>query len=90
MKFTAKRIKEKELFVKRTLEKIAILAIRSLVGVKGEEAAVQPILARRARRRRGQGVRKQEELSANLRVSLVGRGTVGGGSSAETRAQRRR
>jgi hypothetical protein len=31
-----KEKKRKETFTKRTLEKIAILAIKSLVGVKGE------------------------------------------------------
>jgi len=35
LKFTEKEIKRKELFAVKTLGKIAILAIRSLVGVKG-------------------------------------------------------
>jgi hypothetical protein len=39
LKFTKKEIKRKELFRVKTLGKIAILAIRILVGVKGQEVA---------------------------------------------------
>jgi len=39
LNFTKKEIKRKELFAVKTLGKIAILAIRSLVRVKGEEVA---------------------------------------------------
>ena len=53
MKFTEKEIKRKELFAVKTLGKIAILAIRCLVGVIGEEVALPADSGGVGRRRRG-------------------------------------